>query len=63
MAKSTLQIDVGPRASLFRRFTDTNVSLYGTSSVKISKTQPQNIPMDIRIFFTVYCIKELKEMR
>jgi len=36
------------RASLFRRFTDTNV--HGTSSVKIRKTR-HKISVDMRIFF------------
>ena len=35
------------RASLFRRFTDTNV--YGTGSVKVRKTR-HKVPVDVRIF-------------
>jgi len=42
------------RASLFRRFADTNV--YGTGSVKISKTR-HKISVDIRIGITQCAIK------
>jgi len=41
-------IAVWARASLFRRFMDTNV--YGTGPVKVRKTR-HNIFVDIRIFF------------
>ena len=45
-----MSIAMWARASLFHRFTDTNV--YGTGSVKLLKTR-HTISVDIRIFFTV----------
>jgi len=39
--------------ALFCQFTDKNVSLYGTGSVKLRKTR-HKISVDIRMFFTVY---------
>jgi len=49
-APTTYTIAVWARASLFRRFTDTNV--YGTGSVKIRKTRHE-ISVVIRIFIIV----------
>jgi len=42
---------MGARASLFRRFTDTDV--HGTGSVRIWKTR-HKISVDVRIFFTAH---------
>ena len=43
------------RASLFRRFADTNV--YGTGCVKIIWKTRHKISADVRIFFySVYCV-------
>jgi len=52
---STTKIILGIRThqiSLFRRFTDTNVDVYGTGSVELWKTR-HKISVDIRVFFVV----------
>jgi len=51
-----------PRASLFRRFADTNV--YGTGSVKIWKTL-HKISVDTMIFYSVQqsCLHRVADLR